>query len=137
MRVDVLVTQGRVPVTILRPHGELDASNYQELISEAQKAYETGARDILLDMGEVPFMSSSGLVALQSLATLLRGEQPPDPESGWAAFRSIHRDRDAGCQAHFKILNPQPRVDRVLETVGFKRFIAVFSDKETAIASYG
>jgi anti-anti-sigma regulatory factor len=137
MRIDVLATQGKVPVTILRPHGELDASNYQVLIAEAQKAYETGARDILLDMAEVPFMSSSGLVALQSMAALLRGEEPPDPESGWAAFRSIHRDRDVGSQVHFKILNPQPRVDRVLETVGFKRFLEVFSDMETAVASYG
>jgi anti-anti-sigma regulatory factor len=87
-------------------------------------------------MGEVPFMSSSGLVALQSMAALLRGDELPDPESGWAAFRSIHRDRDAGLQTHLKILNPHPRVDRVLETVGFKRFIEVYSDLETAIASY-
>ncbi len=136
MKADVFVSQGRVPVTILRPYGELDASNYQGLIAEAQKIHDAGARDILLDLGEVPFMSSSGLVALQSIAALLRGEEPPGPESGWSAFRSIHRDREAGVQLHLKILNPQPRVDRVLETVGFKRFIAIFSDVETAVASY-
>jgi anti-anti-sigma regulatory factor len=136
MRVDLLVSEGRVPVTILRPYGELDASNYLELIAEARKAYDGGARDLLLDMGEVPYMSSSGLVALQSMAALLRGEEPPDPESGWAAFRSIHRDRNAGYQAHFKILNPQPPVDRVLQTVGFKRFIEVYTDLDTAVASY-
>ena len=136
MRMDVFVSEGRVPVTILRPCGELDASNYQALIAEAQKLLDAGARDVLLDLGEVPFMSSSGLVALQSIAALLRGGELPDPESGWAAFRSIHRDRDSGFQLHFKLLNPQPRVDRVLETVGFKRFIEVFSDVETAVASY-
>lgn len=136
MNVDVLVSQGRVPVTILRPHGEVDASNYQELIAVAQEFRDSGARDVLLDLGDVSFLSSSGLVALQSIAAMLRGEQPPDSESGWEAFRSIHRDRDAGFQVHFKILNPQPRVDRVLDTAGFKRFLEVFSDRETAVASY-
>lgn len=136
MRVDQLISEGRVPVTILRPYGELDASNYQELIADARKAYDGGARDLLLDMGEVPYMSSSGLVALQSMAALQRGEEPPDPELGWAAFRSIRRDRDAGIQAHFKILNPQPAVARVLETAGFKRFIEIYPDMETALASY-
>ena len=136
MRVDVVVCQGRVPVTILRPYGELDASNYEDLIAEAQNLHQAGVRDMLLDLGEVRFMSSSGLMALQSIAALLRGEEPPDPESGWAAFHSIRRDREGGLQVHFKILNPQPRVDRVLETVGFKRFIEVFSEMETAVASY-
>jgi anti-anti-sigma factor len=127
---------GRVPVTVLRPTGDLDASNYQDLIAEAHKIYDTGARNILLDLSEVPYMSSSGLVALQSIAALLRGEAPPNPNEGWSAFRAIHRDRDAGPQAHFKLLSPQPRVDEVLETVGFKRFLEVVSDLEAAVASF-
>lgn len=132
----VSVAQGRVPVTILQPRGELDASNYQDLVAEAQKAYLAGARDILLDLCDVSYMSSSGLVALQSIAALLRGEVPPISDEGWAAFRAIHRDRDAGLQAHFKLLSPQPRVDHVLDTVGFKRFLEVLTDREKAIASF-
>jgi hypothetical protein len=81
-------------------------------------------------------MSSSGVVALQSIAALLRGEKPPDPDAGWEAFRSIERDRDTGFQAHFKLLNPQPRVVRVLEMVGFTRFLEVYSDLEAAVASF-
>lgn len=138
MAIDVTTshTKGKVPVTILQPHGDLDASNYQDLIAEAQKAYAAGARDILLDLGKVPYMSSSGLVALQSIAVMVRGGKPPDPEAGWSAIRSIHRDRDVGVQAHFKLLNPQPRVDEVLEMVGFKRYLEVFTDPEAAIASF-
>lgn len=138
MAIQLTVSQlaGRVPVTVLRPSGDLDASNYQDLIAEAQKIYATGARDMLLDLSEVPYMSSSGLVALQSIAALLRGEMPPSPDEGWGAFRAIHRDRDAGPQAHFKLLNPQPRVDEILDTVGFKRFLEVASNLETAVASF-
>lgn len=136
MRFDTMVVEGKVPVTLLRPYGELDAANYQELIAEARKVRDTGAKDVLLDMGEVPYMSSSGLVALQSIAAMLRGEEPPDPEMGWSAFHSIRRDRDGGTQTHFKILNPQPRVGRVLDTAGFKQFIEVHSDLQTAVASF-
>jgi len=136
--MDITVSQmhGRVPVSIMQPHGELDASNYQELIAKAQELYETGARDILLDLSDTAYISSSGVMALQSIAAILRGEEPPDPEGGWGAYHAVHRDRDTGFQQHCKLLNPQPRVDRVLETVGFKRFLEIYTDVETAVASF-
>ena len=136
MSITVSQAQGRVPVTVLQTHGQIDASNYQDLIAEAQAAHKAGARDILLDLSDTNYTSSSGIVALQSIAALLRGEKPPDPEAGWGAFRAVDRDRDTGFQKHFKLLSPQPRVDQVLEMVGFKRFLEVFDDLETAIASF-
>ena len=136
MDITVSQMQGRVPVSVLRPHGELDASNYLELIAKGQEVYNAGARDILLDMSDIPYMSSSGVMALQSIAAIVRGEEPPDPEGGWGAYHAVHRDRDAGCQQHFKLLNPQPRVDRVLEMVGFNRFLEIYKDLETAVASF-
>lgn len=128
--------QGRVPVTILTPSGDLDASNFQDLIAEAQSACAAGTRDLLLDLSQVSYMSSSGLVALQSIAALLRGDAMPNSEDGWAAIRAIHRDRDTGLQPHFKLLNPQPRVEHVLDTVGFKEFLEIYSDLDAAIASF-
>lgn len=136
MNITVSTAQGTVPVTILGTHGELDASNYQELIAVAQELYQAGARAILLDLSDTPYMSSSGLVALQSIAAMLRGEKTPDPEAGWDAFHAIHRDRDVGFQTHFKLFGPQPRVDQILEMVGFKRFIEVHNDLEAAVASF-
>lgn len=128
--------QGRVPVMVLQPHGDVDASNYLELIAAAQKAYGAGERDVLLDLSHVPYLSSSGLVALQSIAALMRGDTPPDLEGGWEALRAIRRDREMGMQSRFKLLNPQPRVDRVLDTVGFKRFLEIYTDLEAAVASF-
>lgn len=136
MEITVYQVQGRVSVTVLQPHGDVDASNYRDLIAKAQEVCNAGAQDILLDLSDIPFVSSAGLVALHSIARMLRGEQPPDPESGWEAFRAIRRDRDRGPQQHLKLLNPQPRVDKVLETAGFKRFMEVYTDLETAIASF-
>jgi anti-anti-sigma regulatory factor len=136
MFITVTEAPGNVPVTVLHIQGELDASNYKRLIARAKQAYDIGVRDILLDLSEMPFMGSSGLVALHSVAVLLRGEEPPDPESGWATIRAIDRDRGIGLQQHVKLLNPQPRVDRVLEMSGFKQFFEVHTDLDAAIASF-
>jgi anti-anti-sigma factor len=136
IELDICQAQGRVPVTILQPRGEVDASNYRELIAEAKRAYDEGARDILLDLSSVSYMSSSGLVALQSVASLLRGEELPDLESGWGAFHAVERDRDLGPQPHFRLYRPQPRVDQLLDVVGFKHFLQIYTDLESAIASF-
>jgi anti-anti-sigma regulatory factor len=136
MNITVFQAQGRVPVTVLQPHGEIDASNFEELINAAREAVRAGAQDILLDLGEVAYMSSSGLVALQSIAALLRGEEPPNPESGWAAFRAIHHDRGVGSQPHFKLLNLQPRVEQMLDKVGFRAFLEIYADLDTAVDSF-
>jgi anti-anti-sigma regulatory factor len=136
MKVTISQAQGRAPVTLLHVHGDLDAASYRDLIAKGQEAYDAGARYILLDLSDMPYMSSSGLVALHSIALMLRGEEPPDPEAGWEAFRAIDRDRDSGLQQRVKLLNPQPQVDRALETVGFKQFFEVHTDLAAAIASF-
>ena len=136
MFITTTEAQGTVPVTVLHVQGEMDASNYEQLIARAREAYDAGTRNLLIDMSEMPFMGSSGLVALHSAAILMRGETPPDPEGGWGALRSIDREREAGLQKHVKLLNPQPRVERVLKMAGFDQFFEIYADLETAIASF-
>jgi anti-anti-sigma factor len=137
--MEITVTQAHGtsdPVTVLGTHGDLDASNYQDLIARAQEAYNAGTRNLLLDLTDTPYMSSSGLVALQTIASLMRGERQTDSEEGWGAIRAIDRHRDSGIQQHLKLLSPQPRVKRVLDMVGFTRFLEVYTDKDAAVASF-
>ena len=136
MKITTSQAQGRVPVTILSLQGNLDGSNYQAVIAKANEVYTAGAQNLLIDMGEVPFMASSGLVALHSIALIMRGEEPPGPEAGWGAFHAIDRDRDSGLQQHLKLLNPQPTVDRTLEMTGMKEFFEIHTDLEAAVASF-
>jgi anti-anti-sigma regulatory factor len=136
MEITVKQAQGRVPVTILQTHGDLDAASFQTLINKGQEVYAAGARDILLDMSDTAFMGSSGLAALHSLALLMRGEELPDLESGWNVFHGIDRDRSAGLQQHLKLLNPQPPIQRVLEMSGLTQFFEIHTDLETAVASF-
>jgi anti-anti-sigma regulatory factor len=128
--------QGQVPVTVLQLHGELDRSNYRTVIDRAREARDGGAQDLLLDLQYVPFAGSSGLVALHSIALLMRGETPPDPEAGWATLRSVEGQPETGLQQHVKLLNPQPKVERVLEMAGFDRFFEIFTDREAAVVSF-
>jgi anti-anti-sigma regulatory factor len=126
----------RVPVTILRLQGDLDGSNYLDLVAAARTAQQTGTTHLLLDLTGVSYMSSAGLVALHSAVQLLRGEQPPDPEAGWSALKSVALDKPAGAQQRVKLLNPQPRVTRTLEMSGMNVFFEIFTDETAAVASF-
>ena len=126
----------RVPVTILRLQGDLDGSNYLDLVAAAKTAQQNGAKCLLLDLTGVPYMSSAGLVALHSAVQLLRGEQPPDPEAGWSTLKSVALDTPARAQPLVKLLNPQPRVMRTLEMSGMNVFFEIYTDEAAAIASF-
>jgi anti-anti-sigma regulatory factor len=136
--VDITVStqQGPVPVTVVQPHGDLDASNYRELVDKVEGLIKDGAKDFLIDLSDVPFMSSAGLVALHSLAITLRGEKPVDPQSGWAALKSLEGSRSAGLQKHIKVLSPQKYVAETFDKAGFSTFLETFTDLATAVASF-
>ena len=136
MNISVSQAQGTVPVTVIKLDGQLDGQNYQELIAKAQELYDAGMHDFLLDLSDLTYISSAGLVALHSVALLTRGEELPDVEGGWAAYRSVGRSREAGIQKHVKLLNPSSEVSGVLDMVGFSNVFEVFTDRETAINSF-
>lgn len=136
--VTVDQVEGRVPVTVVRLEGELDASNYESLISQTQQLYANGTRDLLLDLENLSFISSSGLVSLHTMALIMRGDTLEDAQEGWRAFTAISRDisKASGPEAHFKLLKPQPLVRKVLDTAGFTTVMLVFEDEETAVSSF-
>ncbi len=136
MEITVSTQQGAVPVTVVQPHGDVDASNYAQLVSKVESLQKDGARNFILDLSDVPFMSSAGLVALHSIAIMLRGERPADPQSGWTALKSIDRSKEAGLQEHVKLLKPQAYVAETFDKAGFTQFFPVFSDLNQALASF-
>lgn len=123
-------------MTIVQPHGDVDASNYRELIRKVEDLLKSEARDFIIDLSDVPFMSSAGLVGLHSIAIILRGEKPADPQSGWGALKAMDRDRDRGMQKHVKLFGPQQYVDETFDKAGFTQFFEIFTDLQEAIASY-
>ena len=136
MNITTEQTTARIPVTILRVQGDLDGSNYLDLIAATKTAQQNGAKHLLLDLGGVPYMSSAGLVALHSSVQLLRGEQTPDPSAGWSTLKSVALDTTSARQQLVKLLNPQPRVMRTLEMSGMNAFFEIYTDEATALASF-
>ena len=136
MEITVSTQQGTVPITVVQPHGDVDASNYAQLVSKVESLQKDGAKDFILDLSDVPFMSSAGLVALHTIALMLRGETAPDPQSGWVALKSIDRSRDAGMQRHVKLLQPQPYVAETFDKAGFTQFFEIYADVKQAAAAF-
>ena len=136
MNISVTKKAGRVEVTVLHIEGQLDGQSYQNLIAKAKELYGAGSRDFLLDLTDLTYISSAGLVAFHSVALLVRGDALPDTDQGWSAFRSMGRSTEAGMQAHVKLLNPKDEVRSVLDMVGFTTVFEIFTDLDQAVNSF-
>src|SRR4029450_4811919 len=101
---------GRVPITVLALDGELDASNFEHLIEEVRALYDRGTRNLLVDLGALTFLASSGLVARHSIVRILHGESPDDLESGWDVLHHLGHDAATGdeMQRDVQLAAPQP-----------------------------
>ena len=136
MLIIVAQEQGRVPVTVIRLHGDLDSTNYTEVIEKAQEIHDGGARHLILELSKVPFIGSAALMSLHTVALIFAGQKMHKDASGRPAFRALDPDRDQMARDHVKLVNPQPRVAQVLETVGLKRFFEIFGDVQSAVDSF-
>ncbi|MEY2819835.1 MAG: hypothetical protein RL275_3298 [Chloroflexota bacterium] len=136
MEIHISQEQGKVPVTVIKVAGQLDGQTYQKLIASAQDVIKNGTSNILLDLSDLTFISSAGLVSLHVIALLLRGEAMPDLDHGWAALKSVGKSRESGIQQHVKLLNPREEIVNVLEMVGFSTFFEIFNDKQKALESF-
>ena len=136
MNISVSQQQGNVPVKVIKVEGQLDGQSYQDLIGKARELYDAGARDFILDLSDLTYISSAGLVAIHSIALLVKGEELPDPESGWSAYRSMGRTSAAGLQTHIKLLNPREEVKNVLDMVGFGNVFQIFTNLDEAVKSF-
>ncbi len=123
-------------VTVMCIAGEVDSSNYTEAIAFAQKVYDDGARNLLLDLEKVPYVSSAGLMAFHTIARIFSGQTLIDGKSGRPIFRAINPMQDSAAREHFKLLNPQSAVDQVLDMIGLKTFFEIYTDMDTALASF-
>ena len=136
MEISVSQAQGNVPVTVIKIDGRLDGQNYQELVSKAQELLNAGACDFLLDLSDLTFISSSGLVALCSVAMLARGENISNAAERESASRPIVHATESGTQKHFKLLNPRPEITHVFDIVGLGTMFDVFMNREEAVNSF-
>ena len=136
MEIIISQNQDTSPATIMQLQGALDGSTYEQFITEAQKLYDDGSRNLILDMSELTFLSSAGLAGLHRIARVFNGEDRSTLEEGWSAIHAMGKERDSGFQKHVKLLNPSEKIQDVLDTVGFKTFFEIYTEIHPAMASF-
>jgi anti-anti-sigma factor len=137
MQTTVERFEARIPVTVMALSGELDASNYLRLVDDVRPLYDAGDRNLLLDLADLSFISSSGLVSLYSILKVMQGLEPPDPEYGWSALHTMELDTEDGTtQDVVRLCAMQPAVAGVLQRTGLEAMFPSYPDRETALAAF-
>jgi anti-anti-sigma factor len=132
MEIKVSHENGRVPVTVMHVKGNIDSASYGAFQAKAEELMQAGTRALLIDLTEVPFVSSAGLRALNDIFTALRHLAPD------VSDKAMRDGINAGTykSPHLKLLNPSPASMVALENSGFSMFLESFTDLNTAIASF-
>ena len=124
--------QGRVPVAILRVRDRVNLGNADQLEQAARQVMAGGVHDILLDLTDVPSITSAGLRAILAIHQMLGqdasgvGGDPPTPEPSSQPWRS----------RHLKLLKPSPHVRQVLAVSGLDQYLDIHDSAEEALAAF-
>ena len=100
-------------VVVLTPEEKLDVSTAPELRDALEQAFEEGGRDVLIDLGNVRFISSAGLSAL------LRGAQLAESSGGRCVLSAL----DGVALEAYRIS-------------GLERVLGVFPSRKSALVSF-
>jgi anti-anti-sigma factor len=131
MEITISQAQGRVPVSIIRLKGDLDYLSVDLFEAQARQAVEDGAKDILIDLSGVGFMSSVGIRSLHQLYDLV---QAGESEEKKAVYKGVLSGTYKA--PHFKLLKPTRRVHDTLKTIGLDMYIDIFEEEQKAIAAF-
>lgn len=118
-----------VPVTIIQVKGDLTAN--EPLESRAQTAFAEGARDVVLDLRQVKYISSAGLRVIHTVYMLLRSADAVDEET---AARGIARGTYKS--PHLKLVKPSKNGFKALTTAGYDIFLEIHDTVQQAVASF-
>jgi anti-anti-sigma regulatory factor len=133
--MDITTEQPSSDVAVIGLIGELDGSNFEQVIDAGRTARDGGARRIVIDLAGLTYMGSSGLVAIHSIALLLRGQEPTSPEDGWQALHDLGAAAAADDEPAVVLAGPPPSIERVLDRSGMLGLFPVHADRASAVAA--
>lgn len=132
MEIKVASEVGRVPVTVMHVDGNIDSVTYEAFIEKADQLMKEGARHILIDLQNVPLVSSAGLRAFNNIFSRLRELSPDITDT------EMRKGINAGTykSPHLKLANPSRATRLALETSGFSLFLEIVEDVAEGIARF-
>ena len=132
LEINSTIQNARVPITIINISGEIDASNYHIFESQTEKIISEGAKYLLLNLQDVPYMSSAGLRVVHTLFNKLREihQDVNDDE--------LRKKMSAGAykSPYLKVATLAPNVREAFEISGFETYIEVYDDISNAVNSF-
>lgn len=129
MEITVSNEDGRVPVTIFRLDGDL--IHEEPLQSRIQEVYDAGARNVLLDLRAVPYISSAGLRVLHYVYNLLNVSEE---DGGETVRRGI--TQGSYKSPHLKLLRPSRNAMKALSIAGYDMFLDIHDSEKEAVAAF-
>jgi anti-anti-sigma regulatory factor len=132
MNLTVSQEQGRVPITVFRIEGRINLGNAEALREAARAAVQNGMRYLLIDLTDVPSMTTEGLRALHYIYLLLGDDSSEQP----GQETPTEPDATPHTSPYLKLLNPSPHIRHVLNTAGFSDFIELHDNRDAAITSF-
>ena len=133
--MDITTERPTAEVAVIVLIGELDGSNFEQVIEVGRTVVADGASKVVMDLAELTYMGSSGLVAIHSIALLTQGREPVSPELGWQAIHDIGSEAHDPGDPTVHLAAPGPSVSRVLERSGMASLFPVHADRATALAA--
>jgi len=136
MELIVSIRQAEEPIAIMQIKGDINASNFLDVVNRAQELYNNPAHNLIIDLSEVTSVSTTGLVALHKIALVYSGVPQEIDQDTATKDRRPDFTHSSNARKFVKLLSPQPEVDQALEKAGMKLFFKVFKDLESAIESF-
>lgn len=133
--MDITTERPSTDVAVIGLTGELDGSNFEQVIDAGRAARDAGAQRIVIDLAGLTYMGSSGLVAIHSIALLMRGQEPTSPEDGWQALHDLGTAAASDAAPGVVLAGPPPSIERVLDRSGMLGLFPVHADRDSAIAA--
>ena len=129
MEININRLDDPVAVSMIQIIGEIDSATAGELQKKVSDVIESGAKNLIFNLEQVPYMSSAGLRVFLKTFQTLRELFPAENEKD-----AYSRIADGSYRAaHMKLLNPTSKVFEVLKISGFNMLVSIEHDMKKAL----
>lgn len=120
---------GKTPVAVLQLKGDLAAE--EALEARARIVFADGARNIVLDLSGVPYISSAGLRAIHAVYMMLRNADAGETSTARGIASGTYKS------PHLKLVKPSKNAMKALSTAGYDMFLEIHDTVKSAVQSFG
>jgi anti-anti-sigma factor len=112
--VTITQQQGHIPVTVFQLQDRINLGNFAEIERTTKEAYDSGTRNLVIDLSRVEALTSIGVRALVI----------------------VHKLLSTDGKKHLRLAGLSSSMHDVLDIAGITQFIDVYGTVDEAVASF-